>query len=72
MFNENPMRISDTYFIAAEGEKTFLVCLFSHLCKSPDRLAKMTLLCLIKNKKKKKKKTTGPKNHTAGLFNFLN
>ena len=46
-----------------------LVCLFFHFCKSLDKLEKMTLPSVSL---KKKENNTGPKNHTAGLFNFLN
>ena len=50
-----------------------LVCLFVNFCKSLDKLKKMTLFSVsLKKKERKRKKNTGPKNHTAGLFNFLN
>lgn len=67
------MRICDIYFIivsrkyyfATEGKKCFwFVCFFTRQAGKND-----IAFCVIK---KKKKENTGPKDHTAGLFNFLN
>lgn len=69
------MRISDVYFIIISRKDYFVAeekrCLFFFLTpplQIPGRASKNDIAFCVSLEKK----NTGPKNHTAGLFNFLN